>query len=69
MTTWNGHVLVSSGHPEDDDPWCTNCGIPANHEDARQPCTKQPRCLTCNTPLTGDDPVVTTLGPRCRRHF
>jgi hypothetical protein len=25
------------------------------------------RCVRCGTPLTEDDPAVTTLGPRCRR--
>lgn len=25
----HGHDLVSTGHPEDDDPWCRNCGRPA----------------------------------------
>lgn len=28
-----------------------------------------PRCITCGEPLTDDDPVVTTLGPRCAKHF
>ena len=26
-----------------------------------------PLCVTCATPLGPDDPVVTTLGPRCAR--
>jgi hypothetical protein len=26
-------------------------------------------CIKCGRPLTDDDPVVTTLGPRCRRCF
>ena len=30
---------------------------------------RQTHCLTCGKPLTADDPVVTTLGPRCREHF
>lgn len=25
---WHGHHAVSSGHPEDDDPWCKHCGRP-----------------------------------------
>jgi hypothetical protein len=29
----------------------------------------KPACLTCGKPLTDDDPVVTTLGPRCAKHF
>ena len=28
-----------------------------------------PACITCGKPLTVDDPAVTTLGPRCARHF
>ena len=28
-----------------------------------------PKCVTCGVTLTADDPAVTTLGPRCRKHF
>lgn len=28
-----------------------------------------PCCVRCGVPLTADDPAVTTLGPRCRKHW
>jgi hypothetical protein len=40
---WNGHELVSTGHPEDDDPWCKNCGLPADADEAKEPCKNQPK--------------------------
>lgn len=59
---WHDHHAVSSGHPEDDEPWCKHCGELFSELDGNSPdsyCRKVPTMPdTTNLPDDDDEQFV-----------
>ena len=62
---WLGHHPISSGHPEDDDPWCKHCGRPLNDMRSNVAADYCAKATAVNELTEPDEPPTC---PRCEDH-